>query len=157
MKKLAAIALMTLVGSAILYQAYKKGDAKHIFEIKLLPKEVPLPILFDSAEATASFVGKNRIRVNWSKVMLPTQMDSDHFKCIGFFRPVDVTYYLLELDGQLFLEKHEFVEPLIFAMYKLHVGSENAKRPGTLDSTIRLLPDDPKQLLALAHKMKKSR
>lgn len=156
MKKNLTLLFIFVFGAFVLYQAYQKGEAKNLYTYEALPKVMPIPVLFDSVEGTAQIIEGQKIRVTWNKTNLPSNTEPAFFQCLGYIRPMNTTYYLMLLDGTYYVENGEFVEPLIYAMYRLHLeGKQLRTQASTLDSMIRLLPDDPKALRELAGKLKK--
>jgi len=157
LKNIFLLGTLALASLAILYLAWSKGADSRIFEFTPFEKVIPLPLLFESMEGEAVKLDGNRIRADWKKKALPRKAAQNYILCRGYFRPVEETYYLLELEGQLYIEKAEFVEPLIFAMYSLHSGPSGHPAPGLIRDVILLLPDDHEKLVALASQIKKQK
>ena len=134
---------------AFAYKAYVDGQNKRFFDYQPFAKTVYVPILVDDLEASAEPAGPNRIRVTWGKVFLPENPQTPYLTLLGKLRPIDITYYLFELDGQLYLEKEEFAEVLLHAIYAKHAGMDSPK-PTSIQDLISLLPDDQNALKALA-------
>ena len=155
MKKAAIGVLVLAVVGALFYWAWKSGKELNEYPVTRFGKDIPLPLLYETVEGTASWMDGNKVRAQWGKTPLPAESKSGALICKGSFRPVNITYYLLELDGTLYIEKGEFVEPLIFALYNLEKGGDNERRPASIEDVVTLLPDDPKRLMELCKMLKK--
>ncbi len=151
----AILAGLVIAGGFLLYFSWRSGEARRHFQYTPFEKAVPIPLIFDSLEGHAEKLGENQIKVNWRRKTVPSKAARPFLMCLGSFRPVDKTYYVLEMDGQLYLEKDEFVEPLIFALYNLYKGPNGPPPPPMIEDVITLLPNDSKILEELASKIKK--
>ena len=154
MKNAVVLTLFSLAGIGVLYFAWRQGEDRQTFEYFELDKEVPIPLLFDWMAGTAELLQDHRIRTHLGAVMLPEKTTKPYMRCIGFFKPSDTTYYLLESDGVIYVEKEQFVEPLIYALYNLERGPSNKPPPASARDAITLLPDDFGRLVKLAAKIR---
>ncbi len=157
MRKTVRLLLFFLGCGLLLFWAWRQGEARHYHDLTLLEKEIPLPILFDSMEGSAVPAAGDMIRVDWTKKMLPAHPSRSYLLCVGTIHPKNLTYYVLELDGNLYIENNDFVEPLLFALYNLDRGKTSQPLPGSIEDVITLLPDERERLVALAGRLKKVR
>ena len=156
MKHAVVLILVVLAGAGFLFLAWRQGEARQTYTYVPLDKEIPIPLVVDWMAGTAEPKGENLIRTKMGSVMLPKVSSKPYLRCIGSFHPSDTTYYLLELDGVIYVEKEQFVEPLIFGLYNLHRGSSKKPMPATARDAITLLPDNFELLVELAGKIPKS-
>ena len=152
-KRIITILLITGFATGLVYWAYLRGVSRFTYPVTPLSKEIPLPLLYEYVEGKAIPVGNDKVKVRWKKTALHPHPTRSYMLCIGSLRPASLPYYLLELDGVLYLEKGEFIEPLIHALYTMYNGNEN--RPASLEKMIAELPDDRERLIALCHRLNK--
>lgn len=149
------VLLILVTGALFLYKAWHQGEARHTYEFIPLAREIPIPLIFDWMAGTAEKVGETKVRTQLGSVMMPETNSKPYLRCFGYFRPYDGTWYLLELDGTIYVEKGDFVEPLIYALYNLSREPDNKPAPGSIDDVVSLLPQDFEKLVALAARIPK--
>jgi len=153
--KIIGIAALFLILLAILAFSVHKGRQRHIYPITPIEKFIPIPLLYDDYTGSYSWLEDDRIRVNWQRLDIHANPTAPFFLVRGRLRGVDTDYYLLEMDGEGYLEKAEHVEPLIHALLALTRGNDPDNHEATADASIAALPDNPELLIQLVKRFPK--
>lgn len=126
-----------LVASAwLLAEAQRIGEARFEFAVTRLAEPARLPIIHEFYTGGAVERGPDRVRVEWGPVRIAGRDTLDTFLCLGTFASGAKTFYLLEAGERLYVERAEFIEPLL-------VTYEFYRRHGTLPAELVYLLDDP--------------
>lgn len=158
MKKILIGIVSAIVLVVFLWQAYLHGQARYTYEVTPVDRFVPIPIIYDSYSAFAKWRDRedNQLRVTWNQLLPPPieKREEPYFLLLGTIDPGPQLYYVLEINGEIILEKAEHIEPLIHAMCALSRGGPETNHPKAVLDSIKELPQDKDQLIALALKFK---
>jgi hypothetical protein len=130
------LALGLLLSVPFLFWAQRQGEAKFVFDVTLFDEPVPVPIVHQLYAGEATPLAPERIRVRWAPVQVAGRDTLEAFRCAGSFRCGRSTYYLLEAGDRLYVERADFIEPLLITI-------DFYARHGVLPAELEYLLDDP--------------
>ena len=154
MKKKLFLTLFFAAMAGLLYLAFQTGNQRHRYTMEPLAKYVPIPHIYETYTGYAERLQGNEIKAIWNHTGLHPSPSRSYFTCIGLIPVQPDPYYVLEMDGRLYLDKAEHIEPLIHALCALSRGSDPEDHPQALADSIDCLPDDAKLLNKLVVRFK---
>jgi hypothetical protein len=132
------IVLLVLAACVVLLLrwAHRVGEAKFTYEVTPLDRVVTIPFVYDYYAGSATRVGERSVKVRWGPVE-PTLGDSTAVvTCTGTIPAGGDRCYVLALDGALYVERSDFIEPVLAAL-------EHYERHGELPPALARALADP--------------
>ncbi len=142
--------------AAVLFKAVQKGGERNIYEAERFTTYHPIPELYEDYVGAYSWLEDGQVKVTWQHRDIHPAQSKTFFVCEGRVQALHQYYYLLEMDGQRYVEKAEHIEPLIHALLALSRGSDPDNHEATILDSIASLPTDKALLEQLAGRIKRT-
>jgi len=155
-KRLISTLLAFALLAAILVIAIKKGGQRNIYEAEHFTTFLPIPELYEDYVGGFTWLEDGRVKVAWQHRDIHPAQSRTFFVCEGRIKASHKYYYLLEMDGQRYVEKAEHIEPLIHALLALSRGNDRDNHEATVLESIAALPTDKALLEQLVMRIKKN-
>ena len=156
-KSIGVVLAIVLACGLLMHFAFDVGESRFTHKVVRFPFPIPIPALHESYSGTAFWLNDSEVKTQLSPITAPQTHSRDYFLCLGSIRPKGAIFYVLEINGSLYLEKEDYIKPLIAAMVSLSLGQQYDPKleAAEVEDLVAKIPNDPELLKSLVKRFSK--